>query len=171
MPVTYKKIASVTVGAGGATNIEFTNIESTYTDLILLASLRTNHTTVGVGGRLTFNNSATGYSERLLYGTGSVAASANNSGAYIIWSVDGNGTGSTANTFSNVEIYIPNYAGSTNKLISSNLIVENNATAATIYANAGLWSNTAAITSIKITADNGSYIQHSTATLYGISKS
>ena len=171
MPETYKKIASVTVTGATAANIEFTSIPGTFTDIILFASLRSNHTTVGVGGRLTFNNSATGYSERLLYGNGSSAASANTSGAYIIWSADANGTGSTASTFSNLEIYIPNYAGSTNKSISSTSVVETNATATTIYANAGLWSNTAAITSLKIIPDHGSYVQYSTATLYGISKS
>jgi hypothetical protein len=36
---------------------------------------------------------------------------------------------------------------------------------------AGLWSNTAAITSISMAPDNGNYPQYSTATLYGIKSS
>jgi len=36
---------------------------------------------------------------------------------------------------------------------------------------AGLWSQTAAITAISLNDQNGSFIQHSTATLYGIKSS
>jgi hypothetical protein len=35
MATTYEIIASVTVGSGGAANIEFTSIPATYTDLVL----------------------------------------------------------------------------------------------------------------------------------------
>jgi hypothetical protein len=34
MATTYEIIASVTVGSGGAANIEFTSIPATYTDLV-----------------------------------------------------------------------------------------------------------------------------------------
>ena len=40
MASTYIPIATVTVGSGGATNIEFTSIPNTYTNLIILTSLR-----------------------------------------------------------------------------------------------------------------------------------
>jgi hypothetical protein len=169
MPVTYKKIASVTVGAGGTATIQFTSIPSTYTDLILLTSLR-NSTTAG-GAKLTINGSSTGYSERILYGTGSTAASGTKSTSWIEWSTDANTSSMAANTFSNGTLYIPNYSGSTNKSISSEVVVEDNATYGTQYMNAALWSNTAAITSLTITSFATTFVQYSTATLYGISKS
>jgi hypothetical protein len=77
----------------------------------------------------------------------------------------------TANTFSNSEIYIPNYAGSASKSITGTSVTENNGTASNIYVNAGLWSNGAAISSLSFVSSGGNFAQHSTITLYGISKS
>jgi hypothetical protein len=47
-------------------------------------------------------------------------------------------------------MYIPNYAGSSNKSVSIDAVTENNATAAEANLVAGLWSSTAAITSITL---------------------
>ena len=44
MAGTYKLIGSVTVGAGGAANIDFTSIPSTYTDLAIKVSYRSTAT-------------------------------------------------------------------------------------------------------------------------------
>jgi hypothetical protein len=76
--------------------------------------------------------------------------------------------GNTASTFSNIEIYIPNYAGSTNKSFSIDAVGENNATAAYAGLVAGLWSTSSAITAISI-ASTTLFAEFSTATLYGIS--
>ena len=163
---TYTLISSVTVGSGGAANIEFTSIPSTYTDLVIKNSLRATGATSG--GFLTFNNNTTGYSERLLYGTGSASGSANNSGAGFVWAFETVLSTYTANTFSNGDIYIPNYTSSNYKSVSVDNVQENNATASDQYLVAGLWSNTSAITSIKL-ASGSTFAQHSTAYLYGIS--
>ena len=167
MPVTYKKIASVTVGAGGAATIDIQNIPATYTDLVLKISSRD-----GSGfsdAYITFNGSTANYTDRLLFGTGSAASSSVPSGTGII-AVANNGSASTASTFSNVEIYIPNYAGSNNKSVSIDAVSENNATAAYAYLAAGLWSDSSAINRIVFTPFSN-LVQYSTATLYGISKS
>jgi len=42
MPLTYQKIATVTVGAGGASNITFSSIPQTYTDIKVVVSARTD---------------------------------------------------------------------------------------------------------------------------------
>ena len=176
MANTYIQIGStVTVGAGGAANIEFTSIPSTYTDLAIKLSLRGGATSlVTMQLYMTFNNSTSGYSGRQVYGDGASAASAalSNSGAAISI-INMNTSQSTANTFSSTDIYIPNYAGSTNKSVSADSVTENNATGGALAGlTAGLWSNTAAITSIKFTnQDAVNFLQYSTATLYGISKS
>jgi hypothetical protein len=165
---TYVQIGStVTVGAGGQAAIEFTSIPATFTDILVRVSLRM---TDQVATSLTFNNSASGYSEKLLYGNGSSAASAGTSGSALGWAFLTNTPAHTSNTFSNCDIYIPNYAGSTYKSISSDSVYENNATGAEQYLNAGLWSNTAAITSVKLFPSSGTFVQYSTASLYGIKK-
>jgi hypothetical protein len=169
MPVTYKKIASVTVGAGGAASIDLTSIPATYTDIHCVFSIRGSQAQVYQQLQITFNNTTTGYSQRNLYGDGSTAVSNSLSGNHFF--TDGVGANATASTFGNGSIYVPNYAGSTNKSASLDLVTENNATLAYTQLYALLWSNTAAITSLKITAGSGTLNQHSTAVLYGISKS
>jgi hypothetical protein len=168
---TYVEIASVTVGSGGAANIEFTSIPSIYTDLVIKFSGRFSGASNYTDNRLYFNSSTSGYSERLLYGTGSSAGSASNALGYLTWGGGVvNGASSTANTFSNHEIYIPNYAGSQSKSVSTDSVTENNSADVFTMFDAGLWANSAAITSIKMQPDSGSYVQYSNAYLYGIKK-
>jgi hypothetical protein len=167
MANTFVKIASVTVGSGGSASISFTGIPATYTDLVVKYSLRSS--TTDQSALIRFNGTSSGYSEKSLYGTGSAAASYGQSASSI--EVNYATTSSqTASTFANGEMYIPNYAGSTNKSVSIDDVQENNATAAYAILNAGLLSNTAAITSITLTAGT-SFVQYSTATLYGIKNS
>ena len=170
MPDTFIKIASVTVGSGGASSIDFTSIPSTYTDLCVKFSLRFDLPFDAANINIRFNSNASGYSTRRLKGTGSAAISDSTSGAASMVFNYGAGDTLTANTFGNGELYIPNYAGSSNKSVSSDAVTENNATAAYAVLQAGLWSNTAAITSISLLCD-GNWKQYSTATLYGIKNS
>ena len=162
---TYTQIGSaITVGSGGASSIDFTSIPSTYTDLVLKVSVRNSGTPDQVIMKV--NGSSASLSNRLLYGSGSAAASTSLTTGYIGTSVDNT---KTASTFNNMEIYISNYAGSSNKSASADSVMENNATTAFAVLNAWLWSNTAAITSISLTPDSGNFVQYSTAYLYGVS--
>lgn len=174
MANTYVAIATVTVGSGGAANIEFTSIPATYTDLLIKASLRDNRTDSPVTDTvITFNSSSSGYSIRMIYGDGSSAGSATTSGATYIAGLYQNTNQTTSNTFSSAEIYIPNYTSSNNKSVSVDATSENNASTAYASLVAGLWGNSSAITSIKLAPMFGSlsYVQYSTATLYGIKNS
>ena len=148
--------------------MDFTSIPATYTDLCVKVSVRTNSTGAGNGFNISLNGSSSSFTRRVVYGTGSSALGASASDN-AIGQVDGNTE--TASTFSSTDIYIPNYAGSTNKSMSSDTVMENNATQAYAVLTAALWSNTAAITSIALTPAVGSYVQYSTATLYGIKSS
>jgi hypothetical protein len=47
-------------------------------------------------------------------------------------------------------------------------VSENNGTGALDFFTANLWSDTAAITSITLTAASGSFVQHSSFYLYGV---
>lgn len=166
---TFIQIGStVTVGAGGSSSISFSSIPSTYTDLKIVSSARTSSTPSG-GSLISFNGSSTSMSTRAVYGNGSTATSysASNSLGNLV-----NISTTTSNTFANSELYIPNYAGSTNKSSSMDGVTENNATGANAFFNANLWSQTAAITSITLTPEGGdNYVQYSTFSLYGIKNS
>jgi hypothetical protein len=170
MALTYVTIASTSLPSQSP-SIEFTNIPDTYTDLLVKFSLRSteNGTFTDQGFRLTFNNNGSGYYNWLVYGSGAdegVASNANQ--AYLRW-VYGTGDTATASMFSNGEIYIPNYLWSNNKSISSNSVSENNSATGNILAfTAGYWSNSSAITSIKLETNTGNWVVNSTATLHGI---
>lgn len=166
MATTYTLISSVTVGSGGAATISFTSIPATYTDLLVKVSARTNRASLADSILASLNGSTSNFTYRLIEGDGASAYSANGTTGLV-----GVATASTAtaSTFGNCEFYIPNYAGSTNKSISVDSVIENNATTAYADLVATLWSNTAAITSITLTPAFGSFVQYSTAYLYGIS--
>jgi hypothetical protein len=175
MANTFVKIATVTVGAGGASSVDFTSIPATYTDLCLKLSLRTNRASLGVDTiYLEFNGSAgTAYSVRFLSGNGTSPSSGSTSAAAnIAYAALADGAGATANTFGNCDIYIPNYAGSSFKSVSSDSVNEDNTSLAYAWFNAGLWANTSAITSIKFVSQNSAnFVQYSSAILYGIKNS
>ena len=163
MANTYTLIASSTVGSGGAADIEFTSIPSTYTDLLLVCSTRGSSSQLIV---LTYN-SGTAIDWLELYGNGSGASSQNGSTFYI--RTDANFY--TANTFGNAQVYIPNYNSSNKKSISVDAVSETNASDSEVQLAAGLTSTTAAITSLRLRANTGVHDQYSSAYLYGISNS
>ena len=169
MAATYEAIATVEVGSGGAANIEFTSIPGTYTDLAIMCSAR--NTGAEPQMNIEFNGSTSGYSYRRLNADGSIADSASGSGLSKVPIGRMNDSTQTANTFASNFIYIPNYASSNNKSISSEGANENNATAARMTMWAALWANSAAITSIKLIPEAFNFAQYSTATLYGIKNS
>jgi hypothetical protein len=167
MATTYTLISSVTVGSGGAANIDFQNIPQTYTDLCLSTSLRTDRVATQDGLTLEFNASSANFTRRELTGNGASASSGSASNGFA-GNIDA--ASATASTFSNNQIYIPNYTGSTNKSYSADSVQENNATTAYAVLVAGLWSQTTAISRITLKSDNAAnFVQYSTAYLYGIS--
>jgi hypothetical protein len=165
MAITYEIISSVTVGAGGAANMSFTSIPQTYTDLLIVLSGRTSYTTFD-SILVTFNGSTSNFSGIVGYGDGSGTAvfSAGR------WAGSQPGTG-TAQNFANNQLYIANYASSSNKAFLTDSTTETNGNPAYTYIGGSLWSNTSAITSITLTPNAGNFVQYSTATLYGIKNS
>lgn len=170
MPKQYACLAEVTVGAGGASSISFSSISSAYTDLCLVLSLRVTRATAASTIGLTVNSSSSGYSQKSLSGDGSAASSSGGTGLVRIADLTVPANGATASTFGNQMIYFTNYTSSNNKSISADSVSEQNGT--TAYANlvAGLWANSAAISTISLNEPNGgsNFAQYSTATLYGI---
>jgi uncharacterized BrkB/YihY/UPF0761 family membrane protein len=104
-------------------------------------------------------------------GNGSTASSSSGSAQTSITTVAIDLSSYTTSTFGNSSIYIPNYTSSIAKSISNDGTNENNATAASVGFIAGLWTGTSAISTIRMTADTGSYVQYSSFYLYGIKNS
>jgi hypothetical protein len=176
MANTMVKIQTITVGASGSASIEFSNIPQTFTDLKILLSTRANRPGEQVDlARITFNDSASGYSKRDLYGDYTAVYTSTNTGqsSYIPQGFSP-ASSATASVFSSNEIYISNYASSNFKSVSTDIVTENNSTTANhgyLTISSGLWSNTAAITKITIANHLGTgFAQFSSATLYGIKK-
>ena len=179
MPNNYVLLDRIELNATTA-SVRFDNIPQTgYTDLKVVMSLRS---TVGGGTNwdpllYRFNSSTSGYSTREVEGTGSAAAS---SSATTATSTAAGGTwgrlqdygittsNQTANTFSNIEFYIPNYTSSTQKSGSLDSVYETNATAAYAEMVATLHTGTSAITTLDFALKDGSFAQYSTFSLYGL---
>jgi len=156
-----------------ASSIEFTSIPQTYTDLYLVVSARSTRTDQGPRNVLAvqFNSVTTGYSYRRLYGIPSLATGSDNgSGADSFLLGYQSSNAATSNTFGNASLYIPNYTSSANKSGSSDSVGESNESQVGLAIQANLWSNTAAITSLKIYDPSYNLMTYSSATLYGITK-
>jgi len=162
-------IETKTVGSGGSASISFTSIPATYTDLKLVASIRTTQANIWSTTLVSFNGSSSNLSWRRLIGDGSAPDSGSGSTGLLDIS---NGASSTSNTFSNFEMYIPNYTSTSNaKSYSVDSVNENNGTTAYSSLLAGLWNpgTQAAITSIGLTPGSGSFVEFTSFSLYGIS--
>jgi hypothetical protein len=149
--------------------IQFTAIPQSFTDLLILTSLRD---TSGSAGWATVevrpNGSSANLSSRALYGFGTTVGSLNETTAIYHQATQG---GNTANTFSNSSIYISNYTSSVNKTISVDTSTEGNTTNTINAITAGLWSNSAAIISLDfVPASSAIFAIGSTISLYGITK-
>jgi hypothetical protein len=174
MANTYTLIASNVLGSSAA-SVTFSAIPATYTDLVLRYSARSSRTSDLQNVYITFNASTSSdYSQTDVKDFGVTILSTRASNDAKVQSLV-NGAPSTANTFSNNEIYIANYAGSTNKVFSVVDCCEANSTSDFTNARAAkaaLRSNTAAITEIKLDATLGSstFLSGSSFYLYGIKK-
>jgi len=163
---TNNLISRQTVGSAGAASVTFSNIPQGFTDLRIDISSRSTRNTVNEGLFLTPNGATANGSRRVLIGSGSVAESYSGSDFETAFSQGGS---STASVFDNISIYLPNYASANYKTWSTDAVTENNATSAIASIRANLWSDTAAITSLVVSAQAGNFVQYSTFSLYGIS--
>lgn len=173
MPNTYTLIATL---SGGASTIDFTSIPSTYTDLILMHSLRFSSATGIQNVNIRFNNdSGANYTQRMILANdGSVGGYSQTTATYFNWNYAPGGTGgTTANTYNSTSLYIPNYANtSTTKPILIDDVSEvNSSTNYGLGYTSGFWNSTSAINRITITAPSDTWTSASTAYLYGIKNS
>lgn len=173
MAATYEFITSAS--PSNVHSFSITNIPQDYDDLLITFSLRSDYSGGNHEGQFIFNSVTSGYSQILVYGTGSGVASASpGTSSQATWTLTINGGGTTSNTFSNGEIYIPNYSSTTvAKSWISDGVTENNATAALIYLVGGGNTSTAAISSLTFYAWQSfiNFVSGSQIYLYGIKNS
>lgn len=171
--MTMNLIGTTTIPSGGAVGIDFFNIPQIYSDLKLVISGRTTGTNINQEFYIAFSgNTGNIYYSKIFQGTGSVAGSSSagpNTG--FVFSIT-NGGGTTANTFGTYQAYIPNYSSTNNyKTISAEMIVENNSSTGYQMNFSGNWQSNSAITQISCNPAGGlSWVQNTTASLYGITK-
>jgi len=171
MATTYSLIEANTLSSSAA-SVAFSSIPATYTDLVLRISARCADTGVYGGLKFTFNSdTASNYSFTVMYGNGSsLAGDADTAIANARAKFTITASNATADTFGNLEIYIPSYLASVRKPLSALGAGETNAATAYMGQNANLWKNTAAITSIQISEIfSTNLLTGSSFYLYGIS--
>ena len=152
-----------------AASVTFDNIpQSGYTDLKIVMSTRSaDVSNIAFEISLTFNGVTSGYTARQIFGDGSSAGSSSPTirpAGFIV------GTSATANTFSNGELYIPNYRSGTSKSYSVDSVAETNGTVQYMNLVAGLWANNSSITTIALAGTSGSFAAGSTFSLYGLAQ-
>jgi len=164
MPNTYESIATNTLSSAAAT-LTFSSIPGTYTDLILICSMTGNTTSIDT--RVVFNSdTGSNYSATRLMGDGTSATS--NRSSNRAW-IDLNYVGGVSSTAPATSILnIMNYSNSTTYKTTLLRANELGGTYQGTEAIVGLWRNTAAITSMTITASNDNFKSGSTFSLYGI---
>jgi hypothetical protein len=165
MPLTYESIATNTLSSA-ASEIEFSSIPATYTDLVLICTATA--TTGGSYAILRLNPATSStYSGTRVIGTGASAISNTEAAqnALELRSDDGLGMSTTLPTFMKIDVC--SYAGSTNKtvLVSMNNDLNGSGGVSQIV---GLCQNTAAITVVRLLLPGDTFKAGTTATLFGI---
>ena len=162
-------VETIEVGSGGAASIEFTGIPQDGVDLMLVFSARSS-ATLQRDAYVYINGLTSGYSDRWIYGSGSGVSSGSNGAGGGFWFLNDvmPAAGVTANTFCNASLYLPNYASSSAKSASFDIVEENNSTSSGQLIWTGLNTTTSGITSVKFQASSGNLVQYSTASLYKI---
>lgn len=160
----YESIATVTVGAGGASSVSFTGIVGTYSHLQVRAMNLSGAATGDV--RAQFNSdTASNYS--LHYVAGDGASTYAGGGANTTYAYGGQG-GSSANPAVFV-LDVLDYAN-VNKYKTTRTLsgYDPNGAGGWIFLGSGNWRSTSAITSISLFINGYNFNQYSSFALYGI---
>jgi hypothetical protein len=162
MAGTYEIIGSTTLGSN-QTNVSFTSIPSTYTDLVVISVCAGSSNDLQVG--LIYNDdTGLNYSITELFGSGSTTG-AYRAGNQTLWSLSADF--SIKNTLGN-SIYKTDIFSYANTGIYKTGISTLNSIGSTypgMSSNVGMWRNTAAITKITMV---GAFLSGSSFNLYGV---
>jgi len=151
---TYTPLANLTLSSTAA-SVTFSSISQSYRDLVLVA-VTTGSQTTSISMNLNGDTTTTNYNRVYMGGSGTSATSSTATNQYIASSFT-----STSQHLLNIMDYS---ATDKHKTVLSRL---DNAADST-RATATRWANTAAITSVQILVNAGTFAAGSTFALYGI---
>jgi hypothetical protein len=169
----YESIATTTVGAGGASSVDFTGISSAYTHLQIRAILKTNENSTGATNIEMRFNSDTGsnYTRHYLRGTGSAAdtGAATSQSRFTVGTAVQSGA-ALANMFGAMIVDVLDYTNTSKYKTVRALSGQNTNGSGTqgMWLQSGVWMNTNAITSISIFSSSSNLSQYASFALYGI---
>lgn len=157
------EIISYATGTGASQVITFSSIPQTYVALQIRGIARCTNS--GVSGRtiaVTFNGSTTGYAYHDLTGNGTAASAGGAATQTSILINNTDGTTAPAGHIFDIHDYASTTRNKTLRAFSGAASTES------VRLRSGLWANTAAITSITLTASQYSFTTDTTFALYGI---
>jgi hypothetical protein len=155
------------LGSDTAT-VTFSNIAATWTDLVLITTLRGSANARSQDFFVRFNSdSGSNYSRTILYGNGTSAISARDTSTTFLRVQYGPADTAGADLFSMDRLHVMNYA---NANVFKTCLSETNDAGVLTERQVGLWRSTSAITSLSVTAEGvGTTIKSgSTFSLFGL---
>lgn len=170
-PGSFDYIDSVTVGAGGATSINFTSIPQTYKHLQIRGIVKstTSGSSFSSVGFNVNSDTSSSYTRHIIYGNGS-SAIAYGAGAGTTWYIGGNDfpTAGYTNIFGAHIVDIFNYANTNmNKTVKALTGCDVNGAGEILFSTTAFLKTTA-ISSIQLTPASGNFAQYTQYALYGI---
>jgi hypothetical protein len=174
MPVTYDLISSTTLGS--ASNTITLELPSTYTDIQIKASLRSDRAANGSNAYFYLNNdtSSGNYSRAIMYDEDGALGT-----EVVLFGVGGTArqfaavmaASTPANTFSSVTVDLINYQSSIAKTFSIWCSGQRQGGATRIiWRNTHGYNQTTPVTQFSFVDVNGNFIAGSTVSIYGIKK-
>ena len=176
----FNVIDHTEIASGGAASWAASSISSSYAHLLIKVQERNDNGGAGRYPTIRLGNSGidtgSNYSTTYAYSrTSSSVASGRESTSYIplYYGSDDN---DTSNTYSALEVWIPNYSNTSNYKQTWSRIVAPSASGSDynwgMGFQAGLWKSNSAVTDVQVLAWNSGggakHMQYSTFTLYGI---
>ena len=160
----YESISTVTVGSGGASSVSFSSIPSTYKHL-QVRFIANDSAATDIYVR--FNgDTGSNYWRHYLYGQGTAATAGADAAANDKVSIGF--TSTSAGYFGGGVVDILDYQNTNKNKTTRSLCGYDANGSGYVVLFSGLWSSTAAISSMNIFPTSGNFNQYSTFALYGI---
>ena len=172
VPTSYESIATINVGGGGAADVTFSSIPSTYTHLQIRGIAQETRATYGISdGNMQFNgDTASNYSRHNIQGTGSAVVANGDANVSFVTLADGMWGTSTGGSFGVSIVDILDYANTNKTKVVRTLSGDDLNGSGYLALSSNLLNSTSAITSISFhpTDDIGTIPQYSSFALSGI---
>lgn len=164
MPKSFFLLGSTTIGAGGTSTVTFSSINQSYKNLLVTYSARTTNANVYETFKVRFNGSSSSvYDDSNWFSSGGAPTASRNQPADGFSYELACGANSTANNFSNGQIYIANYVNSS---IGKTAYWNASAEAGAVSWGGKDFRTTGALSSISFITNAGNFAQNSIFTLY-----